>query len=123
MSSERQTRSTRISDMNYNAIEGRSILDQLQSEFPEPKAGFKSEDDFWDWSRKRSNRHLELCRESLERESRIRAAAPELLEALEAVLSSAEEMKEWIDGVAGHAGDPQPFQSARAAIAKAKGEA
>lgn len=50
------------------------------------------------------------------------SAAPELLEALEAVLFSAEAMKEERDGINGYSGEPESFRVARAAIAKARGE-
>jgi hypothetical protein len=49
------------------------------------------------------------------------AAAPELLEALEAVLYSAESLLEELESHAGFRGEPTSFALARSAIAKAKG--
>lgn len=57
-----------------------------------------------------------------EANARLIACAPELLEALEAVLFSAEAMKEERDGINGYSGEPESFRVARAAIAKARGE-
>lgn len=47
------------------------------------------------------------------------AAAPELLTALDALLYSAEAMKESLDGHDGYCGEPASFKQARTAIAKA----
>lgn len=51
------------------------------------------------------------------------AAAPELLEALEALLFTAEGQRETLEGFEGYAGEPPSFGMARAALAKAKGGA
>ena len=63
-----------------------------------------------------------VCEQEAEANARLISAAPDLLEALERMLETAERLKEQVDYHEGFSGEYQSFKMARAALAKAKGQ-